>query len=226
MEDDTWSFGFSASSRSYQSTLKSQSADRCNDFEEIEEDDELKTEYPCPYCSEDFDLLGLCCHIDEEHHLEANYGVCPVCTLRVGMNMVDHITTQHGNPFKSNHKLKFCKGDSYSTLSLRKELHDAHYQSLLARSWSSLSSSNTAPDPVLSFLSYVPPAYSSESVKSASSTEATLEEKGSDVNMLENLPVDRDVQPPPLSDKEHLEKAKRCEFVQGLLLSTIFDGAL
>ncbi|WRX10841.1 Drought induced 19 protein type [Theobroma cacao] len=207
MEDDTWSFGFSASSRSYQSTLKSQS-DRCIDFEEIEEDDELKTEYPCPYCSEDFDLLGLCCHIDEEHHLEANYGVRYVIVCESDY---------------SNHKLKFCKGDSYSTLSLRKELHDAHYQSLLARSWSSLSSSNTAPDPVLSFLSYVPPAYSSESVKSASSTEATLEEKGSDVNMLEkiwfyfffllfihdSLPVDRDVQPPPLSDKEHLEKAKR-----------------
>ncbi|XWS29660.1 hypothetical protein CRYUN_Cryun24cG0048800 [Craigia yunnanensis] len=26
-------------------------------------------------CSEDFDLLGLCCHIDEEHHLEAGYGL-------------------------------------------------------------------------------------------------------------------------------------------------------
>ena len=50
-------------------------ADLCIDFEEIEEDDELKTEYPCPYCSEDFDLLGLCCHIDEEHHLEAGHGV-------------------------------------------------------------------------------------------------------------------------------------------------------
>ncbi|XVE73373.1 hypothetical protein DITRI_Ditri11bG0112900 [Diplodiscus trichospermus] len=99
MEDDTWSFAFSASSRSYQSTLKSQS-DLCIDFEEIEEDDELKTEYPCPYCSEDFDLLGLCCHIDEEHHLEAGYGVCPVCALRVGMNMVDHIATEHGNIFK------------------------------------------------------------------------------------------------------------------------------
>ncbi|MBA0560193.1 hypothetical protein Golob_017108 [Gossypium lobatum] len=106
MEDDTWSFAFSASSRSYQSTVKSQS-DLCIDFEEIEEDDELMTEYPCPYCSEDFDLLGLCCHIDEEHHLEAGYGVCyalpfwifvcPVCAQRVGMNMVDHITAQHGN---------------------------------------------------------------------------------------------------------------------------------
>ncbi|XWS71188.1 hypothetical protein CRYUN_Cryun03dG0117500 [Craigia yunnanensis] len=28
-------------------------------------------------CSEDFDLLGLCCHIDEEHHLGAGYGFRP-----------------------------------------------------------------------------------------------------------------------------------------------------
>ncbi|OMO63920.1 Drought-responsive family protein [Corchorus capsularis] len=171
MEDDSWSFGVSASSRSYQSALKSLS-DLCIDFEEIEEDDELKTEYPCPYCSEDYDLLGLCCHIDEEHHLEANYG---------------------------------C---------------DNEYDNAL-RSWSSLSSSNTGPDPLLSFLSCVPPADSSESVQSSSSTEVTLEEKVSDENVLEKV-----VHPSPLSDKEHSEKAKRSEFVRGLLLSTIFDGGL
>ncbi|KAK8636070.1 hypothetical protein V6N13_004780 [Hibiscus sabdariffa] len=245
MEDDTWSFAFSASSRRYQSTLKSPS-DLFIDFEDIEEDDELKTEYPCPYCSKDFDLLELCYHIDDEHRLEAGYGVCPVCSLRVGMNMVNHITTQHGNIFKisfcfirfgdvthfraldyvivleSNHQLKFDKGDSYPTLSsLRKEFQDSRYQSFLSRSWSSLSSSNTTPDPLLSFLSFQPLVDSSESVKSATSTEACLEENGSDENMLE-----RDVQPSPLSDKEHLEKSIRCEFVQGLLLSTIFDDGL
>ncbi|XWS37465.1 hypothetical protein CRYUN_Cryun19dG0045300 [Craigia yunnanensis] len=32
-------------------------------------------------CSEDFDFLGLCCHIDEEHHLEAGYGVLKYCYL-------------------------------------------------------------------------------------------------------------------------------------------------
>ncbi|KAK8630811.1 hypothetical protein V6N13_079585 [Hibiscus sabdariffa] len=238
MEDDTWSFAFSASSMSYQSTLKSPS--------EIEEDDELKTEYPCPYCSEDFDLLGLCCHIDDEHHLEAGHGVCPVCALRVGMNMVDHITTQHGNIFKIsfyfirlgdvthhaffisfisfsiNHRIKLHKGDSYSTLSsLRKELHDSQYQSFLSKSWSSLSSSNTALHSLLSFLSYPPLADSSESVKSATSSEATLEDNVSNENMLE-----KDVQPSPWSDKEHLEKSKRCEFMQGLLLSTITDDGL
>ncbi|KAK8540967.1 hypothetical protein V6N13_061015 [Hibiscus sabdariffa] len=196
--------------------------DLCIDFEEIEEDGELKTEYPCPYCSEDFDLLGLCCHIDDEHHLEAGYGVCPVCALRVEMNMVDHITTQHGNVFKISfyfiglgdvtHHAFFISftsfsGDSYSTLSsLRKELHDSQYQYFLSKSWSSLSSSNIALHSLLSFLSCPPPADSSESVKSATSSEATLEDNGSNENMLE-----KDVQPSPLSDKEHLEKSKRAQ---------------
>lgn len=37
---------------------------------------------------------------------------------------------------------------------------------------------------------------------------------------------DRIVQSPPLSIKDQKEKAKRSEFVQGLLLSTIFDDNL
>ena len=52
-------------------------ADLCIDLEEeIEDDDESKTEYPCPFCIEDFDLVGLCYHIDEEHPIEAKYGIC------------------------------------------------------------------------------------------------------------------------------------------------------
>ena len=51
--------------------------DLCIDFEEIEEedDDELRTEYQCPYCTDDFDLVELCSHVDEEHYLEAKSGV-------------------------------------------------------------------------------------------------------------------------------------------------------
>lgn len=50
-------------------------ADLCIDLEEFEGEDESKAEYPCPFCPEDFDLLGLCCHIDEEHPIEATAGV-------------------------------------------------------------------------------------------------------------------------------------------------------
>lgn len=38
-------------------------------------DDDLKMDYPCPFCSEDFDVVNLCSHIDEEHP-DAGSGVC------------------------------------------------------------------------------------------------------------------------------------------------------
>lgn len=44
-------------------------------FEEIDVDDDIQEEYPCPFCSEYFDIVGLCCHIDDEHPVEANNGV-------------------------------------------------------------------------------------------------------------------------------------------------------
>jgi hypothetical protein len=31
--------------------------------------------YNCPFCGEDFDFVGLCCHIDDEHAVEAKAGV-------------------------------------------------------------------------------------------------------------------------------------------------------
>ncbi|KAL4370245.1 hypothetical protein AHAS_Ahas06G0046500 [Arachis hypogaea] len=69
-------------------------------FDENDGDDDIREEFLCPFCSEYFDIVGLCCHIDEEHPVEAKNGVCPVCTLRVGVDMVAHITLQHGNILK------------------------------------------------------------------------------------------------------------------------------
>lgn len=45
-------------------------------FEEFEGgEDDPRAEFPCPFCSEDFDIVGLCCHIDDEHPVEAKNGV-------------------------------------------------------------------------------------------------------------------------------------------------------
>ncbi|KAG5231711.1 drought-responsive family protein [Salix suchowensis] len=224
MEDDSWNFGLSTSSRSYQSALKSLS-DLFIDFEDIEEeddDDDLRTEYPCPYCTDYYDLVELCFHIDEEHYLEAKSGVCPVCLNKVGMDLVDHITIEHRTIYKSLQKLKLGKVDSHSnSSSLKKELEDGYLQSLLSGSSSVVSSSNLAPDPLLSFLCNVSPVEKHESIQPSCSSKATIEEKSSDEKLLE-----RNDHISPLSDEEHMEKAKRSEFVQGLLLSTIFDDGL
>lgn len=44
-------------------------------YEDLEGEDDLKAEFICPFCAEDFDIVGLCCHIDEEHPVEAKNGV-------------------------------------------------------------------------------------------------------------------------------------------------------
>lgn len=44
-------------------------------FEEIDMDDDIREEYACPFCSDYFDIVGLCCHIDDEHPVEAKNGV-------------------------------------------------------------------------------------------------------------------------------------------------------
>ncbi|GJS76012.1 dehydration-induced 19 homolog 4-like protein isoform X2 [Tanacetum coccineum] len=43
-------------------------------FVEEADGDESRPEYLCPFCAEDFDIVGLCCHIDEEHPVQAKNG--------------------------------------------------------------------------------------------------------------------------------------------------------
>uniref|UniRef100_A0A0E0L1G7 Di19 zinc-binding domain-containing protein n=1 Tax=Oryza punctata TaxID=4537 RepID=A0A0E0L1G7_ORYPU len=53
--------------------------------------------YNCPFCGEDFDFVAFCCHVDDEHAVEAKSGVCPICATRVGVDLIGHLTMQHGN---------------------------------------------------------------------------------------------------------------------------------
>lgn len=38
----------------------------------------MAVDYPCPFCSDDYDLVELCHHIDEEHQLDSNNGVISI----------------------------------------------------------------------------------------------------------------------------------------------------
>jgi hypothetical protein len=119
--------------------------------------------------------------------------------------------------------LKFHKGDSFSTPFSRKEFQDGRFRSLPTGSSPVASTSKMAPDPLLLFLYNAPAAdkTETESMQTDSSTEVSLEDEKSEVTTLE-----RNFQLNPLSDKDQIEKARRCEFVQGLLLSTILDDSL
>jgi len=172
--------------------------------------------------------------------------VCPVCFTKVGMDMVDHITTEHRTIHKisflfdywklfifsphlldiyfpscllhlvllqsvelllvllfrleamstsliinySLQKLKLGRVESHSNYSfLKKDLEDGYLQSLLSGSSSVVSSSNLAPDPLLSFICNVSPAEKYDSVQPSCSSKATIEEKSSDEKLLERLVV-------------------------------------
>ncbi|KAF2288307.1 hypothetical protein GH714_005910 [Hevea brasiliensis] len=215
MDADSWSVRISSVSKRYQSVLQSRS-DVFMGFEEIDGDDDTREEFPCPFCSEYFDIVGLCCHIDDEHPMEANNGICPVCAMRVGVDMVAHITLHHGH-----RKRKSRKGGHHSTLTLlRKELREGNLQSLFGGSSCIVSSSNAAPDPLLSSF-ILPMADDFASAQPSFSNETSSAKKSLDENVLE-----RNMKSSPLSVKDQEEKAKRSEFVQGLLLSAILDDIL
>lgn len=225
MDSSSWAARLSSASKRYQSALSSRSGMRWDSmdaemlmgFEDFDVDDDMREEYLCPFCSDYFDIVGLCCHIDDEHTVEAKNGVCPICAMRVEVDMVAHITLQHGNVFKMQRKRKSRKSSSHSTLSLlRRELREGNLQSLFGGS-SYISSSNAAPDPLLSsFISPMVEDY--ERILPQPVTESALGKT--------SATSERKVQQPPMSIKDQEEKAKRCEFVQGLLLSMVLDDNL
>ncbi|TXG71646.1 hypothetical protein EZV62_000225 [Acer yangbiense] len=121
-------------------------------------------------------------------------------------------------------KRRFRKVGSNSTFSmLRKELRDGNLQSLLGGSSYLLSSSNnTEPDPLLSsFIFNSPKVDEPVSVQPLSMVEAASIKESSNENFRE-----RNTQKHPLSHKDQEEKARKSEFVQGLLMSTILDDYL
>ncbi|CAN8269949.1 unnamed protein product [Cochlearia groenlandica] len=192
-------------------------------YDDLEVEDDSKAEFICPFCAEDFDIVGLCCHIDEEHPLEAKNGVCPVCTKRVGLDIVGHITTQHSNFFKISFKdLKLRRG-AYNAayVALKKELREANLQSLLGGTSSFTSSTNIDYDPLLSSFMFNSPSRNESANRSVVTP---LIEGNSDTKVSYKDSLKRDIQEAPLS-REDQEKGKKSEFVRGLLLSTMLgDG--
>ncbi|XP_020087283.1 protein DEHYDRATION-INDUCED 19 homolog 2-like isoform X2 [Ananas comosus] len=220
MEADSWSrLSAAASKRLLQSRY-----DLYLGFEEVDgEDDESRAEFNCPFCAEDFDFVGLCCHIDDEHHVEAKNGVCPICAERVGMDLVGHMTMQHGSYFKLQRRRRFRKAStgSHSLLSLlRKDLRDGNLQALLGGSSCTAAPSAVAPDPLLSSLVYnLPIGESPKGLQAESLDNAFLINDCSDEKVVERTE-------PSLSDKDQEERARRSELVQELVLSSIFDNTL
>ncbi|KAH7666660.1 Protein dehydration-induced 19 C-terminal protein [Dioscorea alata] len=173
-------------------------------YSELEENDggDWETSYACPFCEEDFDILELCCHIVDEHPAEAKNGV---------LNSIIRTYLQL--------RRKFHKGSSgyHSMLSLLKEVGEGYLQDHFDDSSCPIATTSTSPDPLLSSLiCTLPTADSSRDPQPDSLDEESLTNECSNEKVVESVE-------PSLPDKDQEERAQRSEFVQGLLLSTIYE---
>ncbi|KNA04371.1 hypothetical protein SOVF_200370 [Spinacia oleracea] len=220
MDDRTWSFSLSTSSSKYN---QSSYSDNLLDYEEYDGDTDVEVDYPCPFCSEDFDIVGLCCHIEEEHYDEAKRGVCPMCGTSVGADLVEHIALQHENIYKSENKTRHSHGDSQSTLALlRKEMLERSLKCLLGNSSSVVSSSDAAVDQLLtSFVCSYSTTPETESKPSCSKDDSPVKEE-----VMEEDTLERGMKNCVISEEKQEEHAQKCKFMQSLLFSTILDDDL
>ncbi|KAG9131934.1 hypothetical protein Leryth_023258 [Lithospermum erythrorhizon] len=174
-----------------------------------------KVELGCPYCVENFDILGLCCHIDDQHFKEAKTGICPICVKRLDTNMTVHIIAQHENLLRALRKVKVRSGGNHTTLSrLKEEDHSCSHPKVSSHVGSS---SDLSHDPLfLSFVQTPRPAYRPESLQSKPPSEAAASRKTSNCDTAERI-----FEPSSLTGKSQ-DKVQVCEFVSDLLFSTIF----
>ncbi|KAL6846926.1 hypothetical protein ACP4OV_022779 [Aristida adscensionis] len=199
-------------------------------LEEVEASDEEEDEraaaadeLPCPFCGEEFDGVELYCHIDDEHHAEAKAGVCPVCTDRVGINLIRHMTSQHPGFVKDKWRnRRVSSGSRYSTLALfKKDLRERNLQSLFGGS-SRAASVSTVPDPLLS--SFV--GTFNDDVDLPKDAQIVPKDEKTAVGSDSSEQKAAESAEEPLLPEVKEERTRRSQFVQGLVLSLMFDDIL
>ncbi|URE40220.1 hypothetical protein MUK42_17980 [Musa troglodytarum] len=182
MDPDAWSRFSAAASKRHQSAPQSRYADASRDpnlrgwrdlylgFEELDGgEDDPRAEFPCPFCSEDFDIVGLCCHIDDEHPVEAKNGVIFVVILV-------HIEWSHV-------MVKSWDASPFA------DLREGNLQALLGgSSYIAPPPPMAAPDPFISSLIYTLPLdESSKDAQSDSLDEGNIVSKNSEEKVVKRL---------------------------------------
>ncbi|OVA00337.1 Drought induced 19 protein-like [Macleaya cordata] len=234
MDSDLWASRLAAAKRQY--TLQHQQNSQLDrlSFDDIDAEEEVRPDFPCPYCYEDYDIVSLCSHLEDEHPFESKVAVCPICSVKVARDMLNHITLQHGHLFKISfsdtgfrrRRLRRVAIPNSQALSLLgRDLREAHLQVLLGGSGyrsSNSSASNAATDSFLSSLMFNFPASEAEEI---SKSVAPIVEDTSKKNVTSIKPWKSSFDS-SLSHEEREQKIRqataRAGFVQDLLLSTLF----
>ncbi|KAG5516949.1 hypothetical protein RHGRI_037625 [Rhododendron griersonianum] len=228
MDSDFWTSRLAAAKRQFtlQSHHNTSQLDRLN-IDDFEVEDEVRPDFPCPYCYEDFDIASLCSHLEDEHSFESKSAVCPVCSVRVPRDMLSHITLQHGNLFKLQRRRRLRRvaiPNSQALSLLGRDLREAHLQVLLGGSGyrsSNANSTNAATDPFLSSLILNFPASESEDI-----TKSVLScADDSSTKRVNSSPIWKASLDPSLTyeerEKRRRQASGRAVFLQDVLVSTL-----
>ncbi|KAL6646774.1 hypothetical protein ACP70R_015468 [Stipagrostis hirtigluma subsp. patula] len=181
-------------------------------YDDIEPEDEVCSDYPCPYCYEDHDITSLCTHLEDEHPFESK-----VVAL---INTIDFIHSRH-------HRLRRVAGAGNHALSLAgRDLQETYLKALLGNS-SRSSGTNTSSSVTDSLLSSLVLNLSSSEVEDASKLSAPAAVES---NWFKRAVPSKTWKTSADSNLSHEEKerrkrqaAVRSVFVQHLLVTTLFD---
>lgn len=231
MDSDFWTSRLAAAKRQYtlQHHHPNSHLDRLG-IDDFDVEEEVRPDFPCPYCYEDFDIASLCSHLEDEHSCESRVTICPICSVKVARDMLSHITLQHGHLFKiqRRRRLRRVAIPNSQTLSLLgRDLREAHLQVLLGGSGgggyrsNNATVSNAATDPFLSsFILNFPACEAEEISKSVVTSAEDSSAKNATPQHIWKSSFD-----PSLSTEEREKRmrqaAGRSGFVQDLFLSTL-----
>ncbi|XVF87444.1 hypothetical protein PTKIN_Ptkin18bG0120400 [Pterospermum kingtungense] len=231
MDSDFWTSRIAAAKRQYNLQHHhhhSSHLDRLS-IDDFEVEDEVRPDFPCPYCYEDFDIGSLCSHLEDEHPCESKVTICPVCSVKVARDMLSHITLQHGHLFKVQRRRRLRRvaiPNSQALSLLGRDLREAHLQVLLgggAYRSSSANASNAATDSFLSSLILNFPASEADEItKSVVTSSEDIASKNAAPAHMWKSSFD-----PSLSYEERAKRIQqatgRAGFIQDLLLSTLLN---
>ncbi|KAL2244432.1 UNVERIFIED_CONTAM: Protein DEHYDRATION-INDUCED 19 [Sesamum indicum] len=224
MDSDFWRTRLAAAKRQFNMQnhhhFSNSQLDRIN-LDDFEIEEEVRPDYPCPYCYEEFDVASLCSHLEDEHSCESKAIVCPICSVKVAGDMLSHITLQHGHLFKISFLIPIPNSQALSLLG--RDLREAHLQVLLGGSGYRSNSATSSAAATDNFLSSLVLNFSSEADEISKSVMSSLEESSSRSVASEHMwkLSFHSALSCEEREKRMRQAAGRSVFVQDLLISTL-----
>ncbi|XP_076926545.1 protein DEHYDRATION-INDUCED 19 homolog 5-like [Bidens hawaiensis] len=104
MEMDFWGSRTHSAKNHHFHTLQSGRHNNSDNHLTMDEDDDVRAWFPCPFCYFEIEIPVLCCHLQEEHCFDVKNAVCPICAANLGKDAIGHFTSHHVHSIKRRRK--------------------------------------------------------------------------------------------------------------------------